>query len=480
MTSMASTLLLSMVAATLLLGAVGILSPPTGPGLPVTHVSSAPNVRGRDQGSHSSVQDLNSPYTTSAPTPRTSMRFYQPHAVPPNYSVTFVETGLTTGTLWGVTINQTLDTTEGNYVSLTLPNGTFNYTPLRLAGYSLTPLSGQLTVNGSSVLEVVVYTPTYTVTFAESGLPKGVRWVVNLGGSLRNSTSNSIAFPEIKGTYSYTVDYVPGEAADPNMGVITVAGSTAVAILFSPTTNHTYLFAIAETGLVTGTNWTATIGTTVYSTTHDYIQVELTNGTYGYSIHPPSNYVVRPSTGSIHIAGVGAIEAVTFLPTFTISFTETGLTSGTTWTLTLVGTSHSTTGASISQNEPDGTYEYEVSAPHGYQINATTGYVTVSNAPTVVVFTFTHPTHSTTLLGLPEDTFLAGFGVALLIIATTLIIVLLSRRKSARLKELGSPKPALVAPTAPSVSLGGPTEIAGKLPAADETPIVEHDPELDS
>ena len=70
----------------------------------------------------------------------------------------------------------------------------------------------------------------------------------------------------------------------------------------------------------------------------------------------------------------------------TVTFTETGLPSGTSWTVTINGTAYATTHSSISIPEPYGLWNYTVStSASGYDVTPASGSVFASGAPTVRV-----------------------------------------------------------------------------------------------
>jgi YVTN family beta-propeller protein len=78
------------------------------------------------------------------------------------YSVEFTETGLPSGTTWSFMINGS--TISGSTASLTfsLQNGTYPFTVGEVAGYSVNPQSGSVTVNGSGVVREITFTPITT------------------------------------------------------------------------------------------------------------------------------------------------------------------------------------------------------------------------------------------------------------------------------------------------------------------------------
>ena len=145
------------------------------------------------------------------------------------YSVTFTESGLPSGTSWSVTLNGNTESSTTNTISFSEPNGTYSYVVASVTGYTASPSSGTITVNGANVNIAVTFTPvpvkTYTVTFTENGLPSGTFWSVTLNGAIYNSTTDTKTFLVPNGTYSYTIVSVPGYSASPSFGNITVNGA---------------------------------------------------------------------------------------------------------------------------------------------------------------------------------------------------------------------------------------------------------------
>lgn len=153
---------------------------------------------------------------------------------PPTYNLTFSRTGIPSGTGWSVTLSGTTYASVSSSITFTEPNGTYPYSVSPIPGYSTT-YSGHVTVNGTSALESVTFTPlTYTVTISESGLPLGTGWSVTVNGTTNDSTGPSIAFLEPNGTYAFDVGAISGYTVTPAAGNLTVRGaSLSQALTFS-------------------------------------------------------------------------------------------------------------------------------------------------------------------------------------------------------------------------------------------------------
>ncbi len=313
------------------------------------------------------------------------------------YTVTFTESGLPAGTEWYV--NLTNDTgyvfrgySTSSTIVFSLVNGTYtfeNSTADKI--YAPSSYSGTLTVSGSSVtLPIVTFSPVkYTVTFTESGLASGT-WYVNISGTSESAAAGStITYTLSNGTYSYTVStsnklYHPSSYT----GSVTVSGITPVSVTFVPTT---YTVEFTESGLPSGTPWYVNITglPSSGSITHDSYNVSLQNGSYTYSISTSDkDYAPNAYSGSVQVTGASTSAPSTSftLQTFSVTFSESGLASGT-WYVNISGTSESAAaGSTITYTLSNGTYSYTVSTSNKlYHPSSYTGSVTVSGITPVSV-----------------------------------------------------------------------------------------------
>lgn len=245
---------------------------------------------------------------------------YQASAAP-TYSVTFTESGLSSGTSWSVTLaGSTLSSTTST-ITFSEKDGSYSYTIGSVSGYTVSPTSGSLTVNGANVNTAVTYTsvPTYSVSFTESGLPSGTSWSATVAGSTLSSTTNTITFTEPAGTYSYTIGSVTGYTASPASGSVTVTSSNVnTAVTF---TQNSYTLSFTETGLSSGTSWSVTVGSSTQSSTTSTISFTEVAGTYSYTVGTVSGYTSSPSSGSVTITSANQNVAVTFTSTATPTIT---------------------------------------------------------------------------------------------------------------------------------------------------------------
>ena len=138
-----------------------------------------------------------------------------------------------------------------------------------------------------------------------------------------------------------------------------------------------------EANLPTGTSWTVTLnGNPQSSTTTTIVFSGMANGGYGFTVGSVSGYTSSPSSGTVTVSGSNVNQGITFtvvgVTTYTVTFTETNLPTGTSWTVTLNGNPESSTGSSIAfSGIANGTYPFSVHAT-GYVATPASGSVSVS------------------------------------------------------------------------------------------------------
>ena len=71
------------------------------------------------------------------------------------YAVTFMETGLPSGTSWSVTLDGTAQNSTADTITFMEPNGTFSFSVGLVTGYAVSLSSGNVTVSGKAVNESV-------------------------------------------------------------------------------------------------------------------------------------------------------------------------------------------------------------------------------------------------------------------------------------------------------------------------------------
>ncbi|MHB8361419.1 MAG: hypothetical protein ACYDAO_07225 [Thermoplasmataceae archaeon] len=154
-----------------------------------------------------------------------------------------------------------------------------------------------------------------------------------------------------------------------------------------------------ESGLPSGTSWSIALNGYITSSSTSTVIFNVSNGTYSYTIGSVSGYTVAPSSGNVTVNGQTFNQAITFTPVkvvskYTVTFTESGLPSGTSWSVTFNGSTLSSTTNTISFTAANGTYSYNVNMANEYQAKPDSGMVIVSGANLYVSLTFSKLTAS--------------------------------------------------------------------------------------
>jgi len=240
------------------------------------------------------------------------------------YPVTFRESGLPAGKPWTVSLNGSAQTTTGPSTEFAFPNGTYSYLIAGPAGYRESGIlpSGTLTVAGGPRWENITFVKasTYTISFGESGLPRGESWCVVLSGWQTCSTRSTNLYRNLTpGSYAYAVLPMSGQGITAKVLGSAVALDGTLTITsrgYTVALKYVYPYAVTftESGLPTGTNWSVTLkGVTHHSTTNT-IAFNEGNGTYAYLVGAETGYAYTKSPTSVHVLGGPASALVTFRP----------------------------------------------------------------------------------------------------------------------------------------------------------------------
>ncbi len=326
------------------------------------------------------------------------------------YKVTFTETGLPAGTAWSLDVGGNTLTTTASALVMGASNGTYNYTiSTANKDWKPTAYAGTITVSGSDMNVTITFQPVlFSLVFRETGLTAGTDWSVTAGSVTRNSTASTITFSLQNGTYSYTVTGITGYVAGAYSGSAVISGSSATFTVAWASVTHRVTFT--DTGLPSGAEWWLNVtGGSSYFSTGSNISFLEANGTYSYHIST-ANKDWRPSSyvGTFTVSGSGINETAAFMPVLhSLKFIESGLSTGTKWSVTVNGITENSTGYNITFMLQNGSYTYRVAGIPGYSASSYSGTVSMYGAPlsksidwTVVTYTVTF-----TETGLPQGTY---------------------------------------------------------------------------
>jgi len=188
------------------------------------------------------------------------------------------------------------------------------------------------------------------------------------------------------------------------VGNVTV-GAMPMRLLYDPTNGYIY---VADEGTNTvsvinpaNNSVTATIGVgsgpedMLYDPTNGYIYVANTMSNTVSAINPVTNSVVGnvtvgampmrllydPTNGYIYVANSfsGSISVIEASPykTYTVSFDQSGLPPGTTWSVSLANVMKTSNSNRLEFQVLNGSYQWSVSSPYGYVVNPQSGTLDV-------------------------------------------------------------------------------------------------------
>ncbi|MCI4335682.1 MAG: thermopsin family protease [Thermoplasmata archaeon] len=231
---------------------------------------------------------------------------------PVTYALTFTETGLPAGAVWGVQLNAVAHFTSNASLFLREVNGSYSYSYLVVPGYLPTPAVGQVNLTGAGATIPVQWgLASYGITVQESGLPLGTIWSATLDGITHSSSAAVLAFGLANGSYAYSITSIAGYSVQPRVGTLNISGQPqALSVTFSPVV---YTLTFTESGLPAGAEWSVTIGALAAVSTGTIISFSLPNGTYSFEIATGASDVASIPGSTITIDGQGGDLAVPFL-----------------------------------------------------------------------------------------------------------------------------------------------------------------------
>ncbi len=347
----------------------------------------------------------------------------------PHYSFTFEVNGPEPSS-WTVQLSSTYTWNCNGLQSscTTAPVGTTNGTYEMFAGGgigTLQPLPNRFlaTVNGSNFDQILTFANTSTnltpIAFSESGLPRGAEWNVVANGLDQSSGVNTSLVYEPPGNVTFAYPPVGSERAFPSSGSVEVSGSHYTAsygepfeaVTFAPPSQSVYDVTFRETGLPNASHyWRVAFGQSLLqSSSNDSVTAYSTNGTSAFSVLPVSSpFAPVPSSGNVTVAGRAQTVNISFSREFDVSFVESGLPSGVSWSVVLDDTRLYSSSSTITFSEPNGSYPYTVGGVPGWRVATgnSTGLVEVQGGNQSVPVAFGPFAYSVTFdeTGLPSGT----------------------------------------------------------------------------
>jgi hypothetical protein len=279
----------------------------------------------------------------------------------------------------------------------------------------------------SPIVENVTFARGYDAVFAESGLPPGTPWSIDVEKLVYPTASSTDLVPEVNGTYDYEVGPVPGYRAAPTNLTFRIQGSTvSIELFFAPIVP---LFHVRweETGLPLGTAWSVDVDGAVYPAFGSAVTVPLANGTHLYAIGDEAGLAPSVRAGTLTVQGAALVVPLVFGPfAYPVTVSGTGLPFTLTWGIKLGGTTVTNTNGSVVLTEPNGTFSYRVLPPTGYTAVPLSGTVTVNGNGTVLelVFSVSGAASQAADLGYPPagETIFVVLGAAVALTALAFVL----------------------------------------------------------
>ena len=148
-----------------------------------------------------------------------------------------------------------------------------------------------------------------------------------------------------------------------------------------PATSDYVSLTFTESGLVSGTTWSAYVNGMALSGNTASLSVGVTPGNYTYMVPEVSGYTASVTTNNIAVTTDKTVT-ITFTPVVTINynltFSETGLSSGTSWSVIVAGKAYSTSNTSQVISLAPGDYSFSVGNVSGYTSSSMSGTITVN------------------------------------------------------------------------------------------------------
>jgi hypothetical protein len=313
-------------------------------------------------------------------------------------TVSFRESGLPNGSDWSVTFGGLSLTSTTPVLPFVVQNGTYAFTVPEVAGFTVSPRNGNITVSGTDVRMDVTFAPvSYAVTFAANGLPLGRAWSVAVDGVKVRTTSSSITLNETNGSHTYLIAgplgyRVTGLSPSGNFTIDGAPSSLPLSFVRGPT----FAVVISETGYLRHGTWCVILGTVACSSTSVLQFANLTPAVYGYATVPMPGWLISAKMGAVSLPASGNLTisthslriALHYVYPYVVTFFETGLPTGTDWSVTVAGVVQYSTNSTITFELGNGTHWYRIGAIVGFLHSSTPNPVRVVGGPAIVSVTF--------------------------------------------------------------------------------------------
>lgn len=218
-----------------------------------------------------------------------------------SYSITFMETGLPSGSDWSVNLVGEIQSSENNSMTFLRENGTYLYNISVPSGFYSPESSGTVLVLGSSIQVGADFSyALHRVMFMLQGASTPFMWNVTLGNTTLVTSASSVSIDLANGVYTYAASCPENYVITPSTGEIMVLdGNVTVTI---SATDATKAVQFHQSGMASGIQWSVEMGGVILSSIGSDIVFELTPGEYNYSVNVPGNFASSISYGNITVS----------------------------------------------------------------------------------------------------------------------------------------------------------------------------------
>ncbi|MCI4336198.1 MAG: thermopsin family protease [Thermoplasmata archaeon] len=242
-------------------------------------------------------------------------------------------------------------------------------------------VGAQVTSGGGKLGALYYSTNVSTLYVAAPELASGT---IVIGGEPHPYVGNQSEFTLTPG--GYNVSLWAGSSLVGYAQVTLIAGQATHIALGYPTP---YPVDFLERGLPAGIGWSLTVGGIAYPNPGSAMELELTNGTYVYSVTPVVGFTTPTYASQFTVAGGNVVIYVNFTAyLFSVTFSEAGLPAGATWGVDLAGTTVDGIGVTIVFHEANGTYPYTTGAGAEYTASPSASTAVVTGTPDFELISF--------------------------------------------------------------------------------------------
>lgn len=195
-----------------------------------------------------------------------------------NFEVTFVESGLPSGTIWNVTLNQSTVSTSGGSIAFAEPNGTYAFTVGNVPNYIASPEFGAVRVSGGPVTEVI--------TFSHAGYLQ-----VAVVPGIANVTVDGQSAPGSGGTYTWTL--TPGSY----YVNATLSGFLPFSDSVTVSAGQTTVLSVVLTAVTSYGNLVGKVSPSTATVIANGVVLPLTDGEFNATLAPGAYYLSLTASG---------------------------------------------------------------------------------------------------------------------------------------------------------------------------------------